>query len=533
MKVGIRIIIIIVLLVGFLSFNIWLVSFSDQALSEEIVIEQQHGTRGNRDTPNQIPIEFLCYVVWADDIEPQRHTWTYRNPLKRLLQKMRKLAKALKRVARHAQLKRERKAKFVEECSPPVEDIPAVESVPKEEPLIGKKRGKKATILTNHFFCPDKDCKGYGQIGPHPNHQIVGCGIYKTFWGKIRHMLKCNLCGKRFSETRGTVFFGLKTPEETVYRTLAALAEGVSIRSTSRIFQVKVETILLWLKLAGEHCEKVSNYLIRNLHIEQAQLDELWTFVYKKQKKLSEWEKLHTEWGDTWIWTVFDPIHKLVLAFLIGDREEAQAEGVLKRLKARLIKGCLPLFTSDHLPHYAKAILKVMGRWVQPKRKGLCGRFPKKQLEPPDDLEYAIVHKERQKGRIISITTKVVFGKIEHLLARLHASGMNSINTSFVERMNLSLRHLISRLRRKGLTFSKKQKFLKWHMHLAVAYYHFVLTHRSLRRRLTEPIPTKGNGSPKIWEMRTPAMSAGLTDNIWSMQELLMFRVPIIPAASA
>jgi hypothetical protein len=88
---------------------------------------------------------------------------------------MRKLAKALKRVARHAQLKRERKAKFVEECSPPVEDIPSVETVPKEEPLIGKKRGKKATILTNHFFCPDKDCKGYGQIGPHPNHQIVGC----------------------------------------------------------------------------------------------------------------------------------------------------------------------------------------------------------------------------------------------------------------------------------------------------------------------------------------------------------------------
>jgi len=110
----------------------------------------------------------------------------------------------------------------------------------------------------------------------------------------------------------------------------------------------------------------------------------------------------------------------------------------------------------------------------------------------------------------------------------LKALGMKKINTSSVERMNLTFRHMVSRLRRKGLTFSKKRQYLKWHLNLAVAYYHFVRPHKGLRQRLPEPIPTKGNGSPKKWDKRTPAMSAALTDHIWSVQELLTFRVPEI-----
>jgi hypothetical protein len=105
---------------------------------------------------------------------------------------------------------------------------------------------------------------------------------------------------------------------------------------------------------------------------------------------------------------------------------------------------------------------------------------------------------------------------------------MKKLNTSFVERMNLTFCHLVSRLRRRGLTFSKKRQYLKWHLNLAIACYHFVRPHRGLRRRLPEPVPTKGNGSPKKWDKRTPAMSAGLTDHIWSIQELLTFRVPEI-----
>jgi len=514
--------IIIFLLVVF--FGLWLVGTTVQAMLGKVVIEQQDIVAEGHNAHQQIPLNVLCCIVWAEGFEPRRRRWPYRNPIKRLLKRLRRLAKKQRRAARRAQ--RKGKAIPVGTGSYLVKGSPVVVSMVEEQAPDAKRRGRPATISTNHVFCPREGCRGYGQLGPHPNHQIVGDGMYHTAWGQRRQMYKCQLCGKPFSETRGTVFFGLKTPEETVYRALACLAEGMSIRSTSRVFQVEVETVLLWLKRAGEHSQQVSSYLMRNLQVEQAQLDELWTFVYKKQKSLSAWEKLHSEYGDTWIWTVFDPVHKLVLAFLIGDREEAQAEGVVKRLMATLVEGCLPLLTSDHLPHYAQAILKVLGHWVQPERKGCCGRLPKKQLEPPDGLQYAIVHKEHQKGRVVSVNTRVVFGKAEDLLARLRSLGMKRINTSFVERMNLSLRHLVSRLRRKGLPFSKKRKFLEWHMQLGVAYYHFVRTHRSLRLRLPQPIPTKGDGSPKKWLRRTPSMSAGLTDHIWTIQELLLFRVP-------
>jgi IS1 family transposase len=324
------------------------------------------------------------------------------------------------------------------------------------------------------------------------------------------------------------VFFGLKTPQETVYRALACLAEGLGIRATARVFGVKPEDVLRWLRRAGQHTELVSAYLMRHLHIEQVQLDELWTFVHKKEQTLSAWEALHTEWGDTWIWTAVDPVNKLVLAFLVGEHTETEAVGIVGRVKAVLAEGCLPLFTSDQLPHYIQALLQVLGRWVQPARNGTRGRFPNPRLEPPDDLQYGTVHKERQSGRVVSVTTRVVFGRAEELLARLAFLGMRQINTSFVERMNLTLRHLVSRLKRRGLNFSKKREYLVWHLQLAIGYYHFVRPHRSLRLRLAQPVPTRG--TPKKWEPRTPAMAADLTDHMWTLEELLMFHAPPLAA---
>ena len=241
-----------------------------------------------------------------------------------------------------------------------------------------------------------------------------------------------------------------------------------------------------------------------------------------------EWEKENTAFGDHWIWIVFDPVHKLIPAMVIGERTEDEAKSLLYMLKERLAEGVLPLFTSDALAHYAQAILQVFGKWIQPKRKGKRGRFPKPRPVEQEGLHYATVHKERENGHVVSVTTRVVYGKLKTVRTRLEALGQ-TINTSYVERMNLTLRHLVSRLHRKTLCFSKEQAYLEYHLHLALAYYHFVLYHASLRERLPEPIPTRGNGSPKIWKKRTPAMSAGLTDHKWSMEELLMFQVPAGP----
>ena len=126
----------------------------------------------------------------------------------------------------------------------------------------------------------------------------------------------------------------------------------------------------------------------------------------KKERMLSEWQKLHTEYGDNWIWIAFDPVHKLVIAVLIGDHTEEEAVGLLARLRARLIEACLPLLTSDSLPQYASAILRVFGVCIQPWRKGTRGRFPKPRQVPPEGLNYATVHEEREKGRVVSVTNQ-------------------------------------------------------------------------------------------------------------------------------
>jgi len=359
-------------------------------------------------------------------------------------------------------------------------------------------------------------------------HDIVGYGTYTTTHGETRQMYQCNVCEQPFSETAGTPFFGLKTPTRTVCTALQELAEGLGIRAVARIRGVEPDTVLEWLKKAGQHCQALSDYMIQEMNLTQVQLDELWTFVHKKERTLTEWEKLHTEWGDTWVWIAFDPVHKLVIAVLVGERGAKEAIGLVDRLRARLTETCEPLSTSDSLPHYVKAILKAFGVWIQPRRQGNRGRFPKPRQVPPEGLQYATVHKERENGRVVSVKTKVVYGNPDQIEALLTSLGQK-INTSFVERINLTLRLLISRLHRKTLCFSKKREYLAHHIHLALAYYHFARYHTSLRVELPEPIPTRGNGSPKKWQQQTPAMAAGLTDHKWSLRELLMCPVPVTP----
>lgn len=389
------------------------------------------------------------------------------------------------------------------------------------------KRGRPATIPTDHICCPHADCRGYGRFGDHADHRVVGGGTYPTKKGQQRQLFQCQWCQKRFSETQGTILFRLKADSEEVFKVLAALAEGNGIRATARIFGIKPDTVLAWLRRAGEHSQEVSAYLVRELQVAQVQLDELWTFVRKKEKALSAWEKLQTEYGDTWVWVAFDPVSKLVVSLVVGERRQAEADTLLGQVKERLEDNCSPLLTSDQLPHYAGAILRVFGQWVQPQRKGQRGPQPKPRPVAPPELQYATVNKKRRGRRIVAVTSKVVYGSLAAVKARLDIiAPAAKINTSYVERMNLTFRHLVSRLRRRGLTFSKKRAYLVYHLHLSTAYYHFVRPHGTLRQRLPEPIPTRGQGSPKKWEKRTPAMAAGLTDHIWSMEELMTFRVP-------
>ncbi len=100
------------------------------------------------------------------------------------------------------------------------------------------------------------------------------------------------------------------------------------------------------------------------------------------------------------------------------------------------------------------------------------------------------------------------------------------INTSFVEHMNLTLRHHVPALAQRTIQIAKTALGLEQQLSLTGAYYNFCLPHSSLRQPLPTLIPTKGNGSSKLWEPRAPAMAADITDRVWKMEELLMFRAP-------
>lgn len=308
---------------------------------------------------------------------------------------------------------------------------------------------------------------------------------------------------------------------------MRALAEGNSLRGTGRIVGVDKDTICEWLDKAGRHCRAVTTYLFNNLHMTECQLDELWSFVRKKEAHLTVIEKVLMLYGDAWVWIAFVPEWRLVPAFVIGKRVQENADLLIERLKA-VSCGFIPFFTSDQLSHYPNALLNGYGiPEIIVQIPGKRGRKPKPKLLPPSDLLYAQVVKRRQRGRVVEVTKKVVFGCEQAIEACLAASTVSkTINTSFVERNNLTCRQGNGRLSRKVLSFSKDLTWMEKHLWLSLTYYHFVLPHTSLAQPLPEPQPTRGTGSPKKSQPVTPAMMAGITDHVWTMEELLSYRVP-------
>jgi transposase-like protein len=144
-----------------------------------------------------------------------------------------------------------------------------------------KKRGPKPKYLD--IACPNPKCKQQGKKGLG---NVVSNGTYRTrSTGKARLFL-CRTCGKAFSSRSGTAFFNLRSPRKKVLMGLRLLAEGLGLRGTSRVLEIKLDTIRRWLATAALHCEQVNDILLRDLKLSQVQVDELWTFV-KKNTKIS------------------------------------------------------------------------------------------------------------------------------------------------------------------------------------------------------------------------------------------------------
>jgi hypothetical protein len=177
---------------------------------------------------------------------------------------------------------------------------------------------------------------------------------------------------------------------------------------------------------------------------------------------------------------------------------------------------------------YATALLTHFGHWVQPLRTQAAGPAPKPRWIPRPELLYAQVVKLYHRRRLIRMRPRVVFGTQAQITQSLAPWGWH-INTAFIERLNLSLRHHVAAVGRRVLTVCKGEGGLRQQLHLYHTYYNFCLPHASLRMPLSQPQPTNGTGTAKRWLPYTPAMAAGLTDQVWPLQEVLLLRVPPWP----
>ena len=205
-----------------------------------------------------------------------------------------------------------------------------------------------------------------------------------------------------------------------------------------------------------------------------------------------------------------DPETRLVLAVVPGARDAEAVEEIVGEVKQRTGGRVLDLATSDDYPAYETALWNAYGHEVATTATGRPARKMVPDKVPPAGMNYATVEKRREKGRMVEIVTRVVFGTMAAVQAALARSKVSrSINTSFLERQNATDRHHNARKVRKTYTFSKD-----WRVHEAMTYftmssYNFCWPVRMLRER-------DGQGR---WRPKTPAMAAGLADHVWTMRE--------------
>jgi len=295
---------------------------------------------------------------------------------------------------------------------------------------------------------------------------------------------RCRACGLTFTaETNAHPFQKHSTSLADIERVVALLVEGVSIRAISRLTGLDKETILSLLLTVGSHCADLFDALVRNVPTTCVQADELWTFVQKKQKRLTADDP--DERGDQYIWIALDAENKLVVTYYVGKRTAQSARAFMADLRTRL--RFRPQVTTDGLGEYVEAVELAFGSDADFAQ--CIKNYAQITTDGPDWF--------RPSSRVTSVSKIPVSGDPDGC----------KISTSHVERANLTMRMHTRRLTRLTNAFSKKLVNLEAAIAIFMAYYNFCRVHQTLRV--------------------TPAMEAGLTNHAWTLHELLT-----IPAAT-
>jgi transposase-like protein/IS1 family transposase len=287
---------------------------------------------------------------------------------------------------------------------------------------------------------------------------------------------KCRQCSHTFQDARDKPLDGMYLNLDKAEMILKMLCEGVSIRSIERLTEIHRDTVLRLLVVAGEKCERILGQKIRNVPVQDVQLDEIWGFCFKKQKQLRPGDD--PSFGDAWCFTAIERHSKLVLNFALGKRDQATTNAFIEGL--RLATAPQPYqLTADGFGSYPFAIENTLGD-----RCDFAQLIKVYRATPEGERRYS-------PAEVVSTERVPVIGEPDP----------KRICTSHVERQNLTMRMQMRRLTRLTNGFSKK-----WENHWAAVivwftFYNFCRVHKSLRV--------------------TPAMAADISDHVWSVRELL------------
>jgi transposase-like protein len=284
---------------------------------------------------------------------------------------------------------------------------------------------------------------------------------------------RCMDCGRFFSERRFTGYSGLKLAPEKIIQIVNCLVEGLSLRATSRLVGVEKKTVVRVMLHAAELCQRVMDTRLCNLRSRYLQGDELWRFTGKKEQHCSFEDKHNGHHvGDTWIFLVIDAESKLIPSFVVSpDRGLPAARQLMEDLASRL--ALRPQISTDGLRSYIWGIEQAFGAGVD------YGMLTKSYQERDGNLE------------LTGALPRPVSGNPE----------VAHISTSYAEGNNLNCRTFLRRLTRLTNAFSKRVENLAAALRLYLCHYNFVRIHGSLRI--------------------TPAMAAGVTDHLWTIEEML------------
>lgn len=316
--------------------------------------------------------------------------------------------------------------------------------------------------------------------------------------GNQRH--RCCLCGKTWTEPRRKPLGEMRVPEEKARLALRLLVEGNSIRGTERLTGLHRDTICRLMVHFGQACRKLLDVRMRGLTLAHLQFDEQWTFVGKKQARLTVDERatVHDR-GDVFLWTCIDQKTKLMPSFVIGKRSADNARRFMLDIASRLV---FPAPHESDRHAFAGGAYRPI---VQISTDGFSAYPEAVDLAFGPYVRFGTIQKEYRNASMVYTPSEMV-GARRRGIRGIEGREARTICTSHVERLNGTQRLFVKRLNRLTLCFSKKLENLAAAFAMFAAYYNFCWQTRQA-----------GNSGKK---RPTAAMMAGLAGHVWTFDEL-------------